>query len=282
MEKRILLPTDFSENALNAIEYALHLYEHKTCVFYILNAFQYEGYTVNDTMMQGEPRDPDYEAMKKVSVEGLNELMKLLGKRKKNPKHSYQTLSIYNSLPYAVEDTIAKNDIDMVIMGAQGFTAAEAFFYGSNTMDVMEYIMEAPVMAIPSDFKFSRPKEIVLPTKYKVVFKRKELDPMLEIARMHKSMICILHIEKEEELNKKQEDNKALLESILKDLKHSYHTLTDVKVHKGISSFIERGKSDMIVFMDKKTHLFGNKLSKPLAKEIETHAIIPVMAITIK
>jgi hypothetical protein len=95
-------------------------------------------------------------------------------------------------------------------------------------------------------------------------------------------MVSILHIVKEKELDKKQKDNKALLESILKNLKYSFHTLTDVRVHKGISSFIESRESDMIVFMDKKTHLFGNKLSKPLAKELETHAVIPVMALTIK
>lgn len=282
MEKRVLLPTDFSENALNAIEYASHLYKDKTCVFYLLNAFQDEGYSVSEAMMQGEQGDPDYEKMKKVSVEGLKKLMKLMGKRKKNPRHSYETLSIYNSLPYAVEEIIVQRDIDIVIMGTKGATAAEAVLYGTNTMDVMEYIMEAPILAIPSCFRFSRPKEIVLPTDFKAVFKRRLLAPVLEIASMHKSMISVLHIKKEKELDKKQNDNKQLLEAMLKNLKHSFHTLTDIKVHKGISSFIESRKSDMIVFMDKKAHLFGNRLSKPLEKEIEIHAIIPVMALTIK
>jgi nucleotide-binding universal stress UspA family protein len=178
-----LLPTDFSKNALNAIEYAFDLYENKTCLFYILNALQDEEYSVGNMMMQPESGSPDYEAAKKASIEGLNELMNLLSKRKKNSKHSCQTLSVYNSLPYAVKETIAKKDIDIVIMGTQGATAAEALLFGTNTMDVMAYVMETPILAIPSGFKFLRPKEIVFPTDFEVVFKRSELAPMVEIER---------------------------------------------------------------------------------------------------
>ena len=35
--KNILLPTDFSENSWNAIEYALKLFEKKSCNFYLLH-----------------------------------------------------------------------------------------------------------------------------------------------------------------------------------------------------------------------------------------------------
>ena len=40
MKKRILCYTDFSENAQNAIDYAIKLYEKQACDFYFLNAFQ--------------------------------------------------------------------------------------------------------------------------------------------------------------------------------------------------------------------------------------------------
>jgi len=35
--KKILLPTDFSKNAINAIDYALQLFKDETCVCFILN-----------------------------------------------------------------------------------------------------------------------------------------------------------------------------------------------------------------------------------------------------
>ena len=37
--KTILLPTDYSENAWNAIAYALNLFKNETCTFYLLNTY---------------------------------------------------------------------------------------------------------------------------------------------------------------------------------------------------------------------------------------------------
>lgn len=279
MEKRILLPTDFSENSLNAIEYSLRLFENKKCTFYFLNAYQVDEYAHMITVP--EPGGKRFEKAKKVSEKGLDSLKDNLELHRDNPKHTYETISIYNPLSYAIKDLVGQKEIDIVIMGTQGTTAAGALLFGTNTVNVMENVPECPILVIPHGYKFSRPKEIVFPTDYNVVFKRKELDPMFEIAKMHKATIIVLHIEQERELDEAQEKNKVLLESMMQSLKYSFHTLTDIKVHKGIGAFIESRKSDMIVFMNKKSYFFGNKLSKPLAKEIETHSIIPVMEISI-
>ena len=37
---RVLLPTDFSENAWHAIKYAIYLFENTTCTFYVMHAHQ--------------------------------------------------------------------------------------------------------------------------------------------------------------------------------------------------------------------------------------------------
>ena len=48
--KKILLPTDFSENSLNAIEYASHLFKDVPCKFYLLNVFKIP-YLANEELM---------------------------------------------------------------------------------------------------------------------------------------------------------------------------------------------------------------------------------------
>ena len=53
----ILLPTDFSENAWHAFEYALELFKNETCNFYILNSFDEpstSGYIGVNTAMAKE------------------------------------------------------------------------------------------------------------------------------------------------------------------------------------------------------------------------------------
>lgn len=277
MNKRVLLPTDFSKNALNAIRYALDLYKGQICDFYFLNAFTVNGYSI-DNMMVPEPGERAYEAAKKQSEDKFAKLMDVLKLHSDNSKHTYHTIATYNSLLFAIKDTIAKKDIDIVFMGTKGATGSESVVFGTNTVDMMENVTECPVMAIPENVRFSTPKEIVFPTDFKTSFKRKELNYLIEIAQYHKAFIRILHIVKEAELNSEQRSNKELLETIFKHTEHSYHTLSDLKVQSGISAFIDSRDSDMIAFVNKKHSFFGNIFSKPLVKQMGYHSKIPVLA----
>tara|TARA_R110002167_G_scaffold356086_2_gene570743 strand:- start:188 stop:1039 length:852 start_codon:yes stop_codon:yes gene_type:complete len=279
MDKRILVPTDFSKNALNAIRYAIDLYADQKCDFYFLNAYQVNGYSIDSMMMFPEPGEMAYEAAKKQSEEGFDKLLDILQLHNDNPKHTYHPISTFNSLLYAIKDTIAKNDIDIVVMGTKGMTASVDVIFGTNAIHIMEKVTECPVMAIPENVRFSAPKEIVFPTDYKTSFKRRELNYLLEISKYHKAFIRILHIVKEADLSDTQRGNKKLLESILEGTDHTYHTLTDLKVQSGISAFVESRESDMIAFVNKKHSFFGSMLSKPLVKEMGYHSKIPVLAL---
>lgn len=279
MERRVLLPTDFSANAFNAITYALQLYQHITCDFYFLNVFTVNGYSI-DNMMVPEPGDVGFETSRKASEEGFEKLMEVLDRNQHNSKHTYHTISSYNSLVYGIKHVVAQKDIDIVVMGTKGATGSKSVIFGTNAVDVMEQLSECPVIAIPSDYVFSSLKEIVFPTDYKTSFKRRALNYLIEIARLNAAAIRVLHIEEDSKLSKTQESNKALLQSIFEKVEHSFHTLSNIKVHSGIGAFIESRDSDMVAFINRKHRFFGSMLSKPLVKEIGYHSKIPILAIS--
>lgn len=279
MDKRVLLPTDFSENALNAARFALNLYEDQTCDFYFLNVYQVDGYKLENAMMVPEPGERAFESAKAKSEMEFEKLLTVLRMHPQNSKHTYHTIPTFNSLLEAVKDSIAKKDIDIIIMGTKGDSGSRTTIFGTNTINLMEKITECPVMAVPKDFEFAPPKEIVFPTDYKTSFKRRELNYLIEIAKMHGTAIRILHIKDGAILTKIQLSNKELLESIFKDTDHSFHTLEDVKVHAGINAFIESRGSDMIAFLNKKHSFFSSILSNPLVKDLGYHSRIPVLAL---
>ncbi|MDL5512409.1 universal stress protein [Arenibacter sp. M-2] len=278
MDKRILIPTDFSKNALNATRYALDLYARLNCEFYFLNVFRLDSYTTN-TLIMPEPGSAEYETAKGASEEAFAKLLDMLELHHDNPKHRYHTISSFNFLSEAIKQTIASKDIDLLIMGTQGATGTKGVIFGSNTVNAMEKIRECPVMAIPEEFRFSTPKEIVFPTNYKSTYSRKELNYLIEIAKMHDTSIRILHFSKKTGLDADQETHKQLLDDILKSVDHSFHTLTDKDIAQGITSFVESRNSDMIAFINKKHFLFGSIFSRPLVKEIGYDAIVPILAL---
>jgi len=278
MDKRILVPTDFSKNALNAVRYALDLYAKLNCEFYFLNVYRFDSY-ITDTLIIPEPGSAQYEIAKSKSEEGFLKLFDMLQLHQDNPKHSYYTISTFNFLSVAVKQTIADKDIDLVVMGTKGASGSKGVIFGSNTVNAMEKVTECPVLAIPEDVRFSTPKEIVFPTNYKSVFKHRELGYLVEIAKMHDTAIRILYITKQPDLNEKQENNKLLLDNIFSTIDHSFHTLSEKNVATGLTAFVESRDSDMIAFINRKHFFFGSVFSKPLVKEIGYDATVPILAL---
>ncbi|MDY8134909.1 universal stress protein [Aquimarina sp. 2201CG5-10] len=278
MKKKILLPTDFSKNSWNAISYAIELYKNAECDFYILNVFNVTGYAI-DSMMVPEPGERLYEQAKEKSEKGLGKILDRLSFRDNYLGHKFYAVSQFNSLLDAIKDLVEKKDIEMIVMGTKGTTNAMSVVYGSNTVLTMEKVRNCPVMAIPSDVIYQEPKEIVFPTDYKTHFKHRELQYLIEIARISNSAVRFLHITNDNSLDKEQENNKDLLKEYFENIPHSFHTLKNVDVQGGLSCFVQSRDSDMITFINRKHSFFGSILSKPMVKSLGHHTTVPVLAL---
>ncbi|WP_291968059.1 universal stress protein [Maribacter sp.] len=278
MNKRILIPTDFSKNALNAIRYTIDLYAKLNCDFYFLNVFSFEKYTTNSLNIP-EEGSAEYLLAKQESEKKLDKLINTLSLHEENFKHNYFTESTANFLSEAIKQNIKEKDIDLVAMGTKGATGSKGVLFGSNTVMAMEKIRECPVLAIPEHISFMSPKEIVFPTDFKDVYKRSEFKYLIELANMHNAEIAVLHLENNKELTETQLSNKQLLSSILSETKHQFHTLKEKNLGKGIQLFVESRESDMVSFINQKHFFFGNVFSKPLIKEIGYDSDVPILAL---
>ena len=169
MNKRILIPTDFSKNALNAIRYTIDLYAKLNCDFYFLNVFSFDKYTTNNLSIP-EEGSAAYEQAKEDCENNFVKLLDTLALHPENLKHNYYIESSYSFLSEAIQKIITEKDIDLVAMGTKGATGSKGVLFGSNTVMAMEKIRECPVLAIPEHVSFMSPKEIVFPTDYKDVY----------------------------------------------------------------------------------------------------------------
>lgn len=262
MKKRILIPTDFSKNAWTAIEYALELYKREPVVFYFLNAYE----------------DSHLENAKELSEKGLEKILQRISIRTSYPDHSYKTIS-KNLFPIdGIKNIVDTHDIDMIIMGTKGETDAGTILYGRYTIDTMEEVRSCPVMAVPRDFQYREPKEIVFPTSFKTAFKRRELNNLFEMSRITNAPIEIVHFQ-EKDLTETQQQNKELLESILSGLEYNFHWIKDEKLHAGLLQFVEQRESGMIAFINKKHNFFQHMFADTLVKKLGVYSQIPVLAL---
>tara|TARA_R110001592_G_scaffold208846_2_gene459914 strand:- start:12 stop:851 length:840 start_codon:yes stop_codon:yes gene_type:complete len=274
MKRRILCPTDFSKNAQNAIEYAVKLFKNETCVFYILNTYNAEPYTMELAIAR------DLEEFREKSIGGLRVILEWLSHDDNSRNHEFHVVSECGNLLDIIKTMVDKQDIEMVVMGTQGATNSRIEIFGSQTVLAMEEIRNCPVLAIPSKTIYKEIKEIFFPTDYRTTFKRREFQYLVDIAKMSNSSIVVLNVvNKNESLDEDQVNNKNLLKDYFEDLDYSFHTLKNNDVQAAINSFIESRGSDMVSFINRRHSFFGMILSRPMVKNLNYHTGIPVLAL---
>jgi len=277
MIKKILVPTDFSRNSWDALLYAAELYKEVQCEFYILNVFDLSGYAMENIVVPS-PNNEYAETVRQRSLDGLEKILSRIGVRSEVENHRYFTVSKQDNLIDAIKDIVELKDIDLVVMGTKGDSDAVNVAFGSNTVMVMEKERNCPVLAVPPGTTFEPPSEIVFPTSYRSHYKRRELNYLVEIARLTAAPVRVLHARKETELDPRQQNYKTLLEECFEGIEHTFHEVEEKEVGEAVRHFVEERKSGMIAFINKKHTFFGSIFSRPLVKQLGLHARVPVLA----
>lgn len=277
MKRKILLPTDFSENSLQAMKYALELYKDQECIFYLLNVF-FINPTNIESLIGMEPGSDLYETTKKKSENQLHKLLSEVAFNDNgNSKHSFQVISAFNEPLQAIKNIVDEKDIELIVMGTRGQTNARSKIYGSTAIDVMEKVRHCPVIVVPQLAKRAIPKEIVFPTNYKTSFKKQELKHLINIAASSGASIKVLHVSEEGKLDDKQTNNKKLLDEYFEEVSHSFHLLSQLSVPAAINCFVESRESDMVAFINSKHSFFSSILNQPLVKGIAYSSKVPIL-----
>jgi len=274
---RVLLPTDFSNNSLNAASYACGLLKDETCVFFLLNAYTPPIYRVDYVLgspgQLGLPDDYQYFA-----ENNLKTFEAKLKKRFQNPKHSLVLHSAFNTLEDEMAKVVRNENIDMIIMGTQGATGAKELFLGSNTLHAIRKA-EVPLLAIPSKYSFEPPKELLFPTDLEIDFNHTELDILLKFSRLWKCKINVLHVTRPDGLDPEQKENKRILEKLLSRADISYHDYPDQELVTAINTFYAKSPQDMLVMVQNKHTFLERLFIEPVIKNMGLHGEIPFMVL---
>ena len=278
--KNVLLPTDFSENAANAIAYILNMYLKEYCVFTFLHAYKVNDYE-EGSLLTAVPRQGLMDAAHREKISKLQHIIDTIQQDNPNNRHSFELVAVNKPLVEAVKEQINKKEIELVAIGTQGHTGAIEVVYGSNTVNLMEEIQNCPIIAIPENVIFKGLSEIVLANSFKAELSPKDLHFLTQLSEKFKASLHILHISEEGGLSEKQVRNKNILKERLEkdNANFSFHSLDYLSIPLGIYSFTESRGSDLIAFINKKHGFLENLLFDPLYKNLAHYSKIPVLVL---
>lgn len=274
MRHHILIPTDFSDNAWSAALYALKLYSNEPCTFYLLHTWSFKNSAVR-TYITSEYLDTNKVETKKRLLEFKDELKA----KSTNSDHNFKIIYSTDALLPTIKKAIITHHINLVVMGTKGATGAKEFFFGSNTVNIINKIRLCPILVVPDAFPFMKPKQIAFPTDFNH-FYDEEILPIKQLSKLHKSKIRVFHINGEKNLTEKQNYNLAMLKAYLEDYKHSFHWMKDYdKKENAINDFIKVFDINILTMINYKHSFIERIIKEPIIKKIGFQPIIPFLVI---
>ncbi|SHH66740.1 universal stress protein [Winogradskyella jejuensis] len=275
--KNVLIPTDFSENSMNAIRYALELFKYEKTEFYILNAYEDEVYS-NHELLEEEPFEEVIEMAKNRSQLKLDLLLEEIQTLAPHPRFKYHMVSAYNSLIDEVDKIVIGKDIDIIVMGTKGESYAKTYVFGSNTLQVLKYV-SCPVLVIPEFYEYKQPKHVLFASNYLIPYRRREIKLLSTLLSPFRSIIDMLYISKSDHLSKRQKDNKAFLEEGLEKLQFKFKHIDSKNVSKAISNYASENEMDLLVMVNTRHSFLEDMLFRSKVDDICLHTNIPFLAL---
>ncbi|HSP40286.1 MAG TPA: universal stress protein [Gillisia sp.] len=276
--KKILLPTDFSENASNAIRFAVQLFPDEECIFYLLNTYTPVLYDSDYILYSPASSLSLDELYKSNSIKGLEKIRKQITGEFPNTKHQYELISSFSLLNEEIREQVSSLKIDLVVMGTQGATGAAQILFGTHTVHAIKRTT-CPLLAIPSGCAFSKPENILFPTDYEINYTAEHLKFLKDIAISNNSVIHVLHVLFGFSLGEKQEKAKKLLAKYLENTSHHFYSIEKNTVTEGIYDFQKDQNIDLLVMISNKHSFFENLLFRPVINEVGFRIKTPFLVI---
>jgi nucleotide-binding universal stress UspA family protein len=203
----ILVPLDFSESSLNALETAIAIAKQHNATITLLNVvdpsfmFGFKGvYYISEKTI---------DSIVDVSVRRLNPL----AKKVKEEQDLNCTSEIKVGLvPQSIIKTASDIDADLIIMGTHGASGFREFFIGSSAQKVVK-IASCPVLTIPTKRKWVEFKKILFPIRpiAGAIEKYDFLRKIITNTYASINLLVLAHTYNDEE--------KMLLQNLVKELK---------------------------------------------------------------
>lgn len=194
--KVIIVPTDFSENATNALKFAIEMSKmhYNKLIFthvYSLPFLNPEAGMVYDASFSEAMRVQAEKTMR----EHIEKVYESMGMHRNLLLSELEVVEAI-SLSSGIEKMHHKYHSNMIVMGTHGATGLKKFFLGSNAVDVLENT-QIPVLSVPGHCRFNAIKNVAYATDFNKI--EEELKQVVDFAKSFNSHIDVIHVAKDYE-----------------------------------------------------------------------------------
>jgi nucleotide-binding universal stress UspA family protein len=275
--KKILVPCDFSEQAINAFQLAIDLSERSKREVHLLHVVELP--VMHDSML-----------MPTLAFEAT--LLKELGDNaeaqfaKIKSEHASDipviTKVVFGSTSMMILDYIAEAEIELVVMGTKGASGLRELVIGSNAEKIVRRA-PCPVITVRKQTKLNEIRNIVFPNS----LEQDQEDLVQHVKALQDFMKAAVHIVWINTPGNFTSDNVTLIRLkefakrfMLKD--YTLSVFNDTYEESGVISFAHMIKADMIAMGTHGRRGLNHVMSGSVAEDVVNHIDCPIWTYTIK
>ncbi|MEM6844856.1 MAG: universal stress protein [Bacteroidota bacterium] len=274
--KRILVPTDFSEQATHALDLAAALARKSGAKVQLLNVVE-------------APHGSSFSAMGEVSTPDAKDSVYFIqliesAKRKFDEmadEGKYAEVKLEGLVevghPFEhISRTIAEHEVDLVVMGTKGSSGLEEIFVGSNTEKVVRR-SGCPVLTVKTPVVADEIKNIAFATNLRGDHSTL-IQQLSELQKLFDATIHMVSVNTPSNFENDRYYKKAMKEFAEKHQLENYtmNVYNDDPEEDGIIYFAEDIDADMIALGTHGRTGIGRLLSGSIAEDVVNHAKRPV------
>ena len=271
----ILCPIDFSECALNALEYAAKVgekYKAKLIIFHILNKKDYQNLSPLDLggIVQKEFLEQKLRNLQEaVLIESLPKGLK-----------SCEVVILEGAIVQATLDFSKKINANLIVVGTEGMNDFKKQVVGSRSSKMVMQ-SDLDILVVPRKAFFKRPRKLVYASNY-VEEDKGAIKKVIQFAAFFDSEIDIVHVSSRSRLI-----DKALHKTMVEEIKPaiSYELVNYVlksfrdDLALGLENYLQLAKGDVLVTVSKKKDFFDQLFSKNLSRKMSYFITKPLWVI---
>ena len=269
--KTILVATDFSPAALNAANYAAEMALAINADLYLLHVYQLPV-SYGDVPFALSTVD-----MEQAAEKDMNEFKSHLLSKKGNGMKVRTEVRLGNFYP-ELETVCYLVKPYVVVIGSQGATAAERFFFGSNAVYTMKHL-QWPLITVPQGIKFLAIKKIGLACDFDDVINTTPVDEIKMLVKDFNAQLHVLNTGKEGVFNPELVFESGVLREMFSELNPRLHFIANDDTDEGIIDFAEKNQIDLLVVLPKRHNFLEKFIHKSHSKQLVLHSHVPVMAL---
>jgi nucleotide-binding universal stress UspA family protein len=279
--KRILVPTDFSENALVAITYAAEMAVRTGASVHLLHA---SGIGHDKFIKPVSIYEKYNNLVLDESNEKLQELISVL-------KNNYPGVDFFSEvepeqhITEAIKKYVKEHNIELVIMGTKGATGLKSVLMGSVAATTVTQTA-VPVLTLPQHFIPDVPKQFLLATNH---FEQNSgvTATLLELVHVFSSALHLVmfidpsksDIADEVRLREKFLEYESFLKKKHPSLYLQSHVLEGNSLEDALELYSLKNNIDIICLVSYPKSFFEKLFLKSTTRNMTFHSRLPVLAI---